>query len=404
MSALEESPEPLPPPDNFPQFPDRPGNRKSGPGLGLRPRHPNTPHKHSPLQNLLNPIKNLFSFGRHRAGKPHFPANNRRHYGLGQPYSLEDRRPEQETIPAPLPPPADFPDFHKNEFNEYEERKRRRRKRPKRPLIDDSYRQGHLNDPHEEQKPSYGGRPFGYAGSRFVDMLYSPSDKQEVLTTALSTQTLLDSEPTKESINTKVYQSDLEGGVFNPGSIESESGFVPVMPPDGNAPSLAFSIFDDNPEHEDHAVHSLMERSDTGVHLMDARLTDTGDRGHVVVNIPAPVLPYVPRSISRSLNVAQLSRNAVAEEDPWDEVIIKNAINHAEVDTPQYPDIHHRSSQNSADFHSFQTVEGADDGLNIRKVHDIRLSTEQLQSSGPLLLSVGSSLSYGGQDPGVRYS
>ena len=429
MPIEEETPEPLPPPDNFPQFPDNGpgnGNRKSGPGP--RPRHPNIPHRHSPLQNLLNPFKNLFSFGGHR-GRPQPPPSSRRQQssGLGHPYSFEERRPEPETVPAPLPPPADFPDFN-NEFSEYEERKRRRRKRPKRPLIDDSYRQGYQSDQpmsqdlyRQEQGPSYGrasrpklygSRPFGSgSGSRFADMLYSPSDKKEVLTTALTTQTLSESQPTEEMmpekkpVQKKVYQSDLEVGIFNPRSIESESGFRPVMPPDGNTPSLAFSIFDDNDDYEDYEVDTLMERSDTGMSMMQPMVTDTGDRGNVVVNIPAPVLPYVPRSISRSLNVAQPSGNAVTEKDPWNEVIMKNTghhRNHQGDKSPQYPDIQPRSkSHNSADFASFQTLDGADDGLSIRKVHDIRLSSEQLQSSGPLLLSVGSSLSYGGQDPGV---
>ena len=433
MRPLEETPELLPPPDNFPQFPDnRPGNRKSGPGP--RPRHPAMPHRHSPLQNLLNPFKSLFSFGGHRGGRPQPPPSTRRHQSgvpgqLGQPYSTEERRPEPESVPAPLPPPADFPDFH-NEFSEYEERKRRRRKRPKRPLFDDSYRQGYQSDQprspdvYGDQGPAYGrvsrpklygGRPFGSgSGSRFADMLYSPSDKKEVLTTALTTQILPETQSTEEAkpeekrpVQKKVYQSDLEVGTFNPGSIESESGFRPVMPPDGKAPSLAFSIFDDNDDYDDYEVDTLMERSDTGMTMMDPMVTDNGDRGNVVVNIPAPVLPYVPRSISRSLDVAQPPRNVVTEKDPWTEVIMKNTGHHRNHEDderdPQYADVQPRSSHNSADFSSFQTLEGADDGLNIRKVHDIRLSSEQLQSSGPLLLSVGSSLSYGGQEPGVRH-
>ena len=70
----------------------------------------------------------------------------------------------------------------------------------------------------------------------------------------------------------------------------------------------------------------------------------------------------------------------------------------------EYPDTKSRTGQNSADFHSFQTVAGADDGLRIRKVHDIHLSSGQLMSDGPLLLSVGSSLSYGGEDQGVSFT
>ena len=52
------------------------------------------------------------------------------------------------------------------------------------------------------------------------------------------------------------------------------------------------------------------------------------------------------------------------------------------------------SEENSADFHSFESV-AYQDNLNIRKIHDIQLNPDQLNSDGPLLLSVGSSMSYG---------
>merc|ERR1712126_232371 len=57
------------------------------------------------------------------------------------------------------------------------------------------------------------------------------------------------------------------------------------------------------------------------------------------------------------------------------------------------------SGENSADFSSFETISGQEDGLNIRRVHDIHLVPEQLESDSPLLLSVGSSMHYGPQEP-----
>ena len=383
--APADRPASLPPPDNFPAFPESGNHRKSG-----HRHHSPHPARPSPLQNLLNPFRNLFSLGGNRPRPP--PPSNRRHFG--HPYGDDtDRRPAQESVPAPLPPPVGFPDFHNNEqpkvqedFKyEYEqdERKRRRRKRPRRPLYDDSYRQEYQQE----------ARVPGYRRDQLLDLDYSPSDTQETLTTALTTL---------PASTATTRQQEL--GVFNPGSIESESGFVPVMPANGNTPSLAFSIYDDGDYDAvgAGAGDTLMQRSDSSHGLLaDSLDTDAGDRGHVAVNIPAPVLPYVPRAIQRSLDVETPQRNEVVGQDPWDAVIVKNTGHH--VDTAQYPDVYPRSSQNSADFHSFETVAGADDGLNIRKVHDIRLSSQQLESDGPLLLSVGSSLSYGAnRDPGVR--
>merc|ERR550525_1236378 len=125
-----------------------------------------------------------------------------------------------------------------------------------------------------------------------------------------------------------------------------------------------------------------MDRSDYGYADVDlGEMGEMGDRGNVVVDIPAQVLPYMPRAIQRSLYV-EAAQNKLGGRD-------QNKQQSAE------------PGNNSADFHSFETVAGGRDGLNIRKIHDIRLTSEQLQSDGPLLLSVGSSLSYGAnQRPG----
>ena len=409
---------------------NKPSHRKP---IGLRPHLPQS--RPSPLQSLLNPFRNIFSFGGNR-GPPH-PPSNRRHFG----HDPRGGRPEptKETVPAPLPPPVGFPDFNEEEVydeieqigNRYDnDRNRQRRKRPRRPLIDDSYKQEYQSDRAtfqdliKNRKQNYIDPGTGVYTSkgrtplfrkrpsledRYFDMDYSPSDKQETMTTALSTtqsQTIPSSSTSAEPLTTKKYsqkQSNLEVGVFNPGSIESESGFVPVLPSTGNAPSLAFSIFDGSEYDYNDDNDKLMERSDTGYTILEDDITDTGDRGNVVVNIPAPVLPYVPRSISRSLNTAPSLVNRVVETktDPWEEAIMRNTGHHIEAQSDLvYPSS--SGGQNSADFNSFQTVDGADDGLKIRKVHDIHLSSKQLESDGPLLLSVGSSLSYGAnKDPGV---
>ena len=155
------------------------------------------------------------------------------------------------------------------------------------------------------------------------------------------------------------------------------------MPADGNAPGLAFSIFDEESGEEYEDRPPMIDRSDYGYADVDtAAMGEVGDRGNVVVDIPAQVLPYMPRAIQRSLYVEAAQNKLAGRED------IKQQSAEA--------------GDNSADFHSFQTVAGGRDGLNIRKIHDIRLTSEQLQSDGPLLLSVGSSLSYGAnKGPGV---
>ena len=139
---------------------------------------------------------------------------------------------------------------------------------------------------------------------------------------------------------------------------------------------MAFSIFDEESGEEYEDSYPMMDRSDYGYADVDlSEMGEMGDRGNVVVDIPAQVLPYMPRAIQRSLYV-EAAQNKL----------------------PGRGEAKRQSSEpgnNSADFHSFETVAGARDGLNIRKIHDIRLSSEQLQSDGPLLLSVGSSLSYG---------
>jgi len=153
----------------------------------------------------------------------------------------------------------------------------------------------------------------------------------------------------------------------------------------------------------------MMDRMDS-FHGID---TDPGDRGNVIVDIPAQVLPYVPKhhSIQRSLLVPKTttemtrplySRNSildtkdVTKKDPWEDLIKKNTgsgIKHTNTESqPEYK----TSNENSADFHSFENI-AYNDNLKIRKVHDIQLHPDQLHSDGPLLLSVGSSLSYGPQ-------
>ena len=112
------------------------------------------------------------------------------------------------TPPPPLPPPADFPEFHNEEeipeMNAYNQEansfdegaKRRRRKRPRRPLFDERVKQefqserGSTNQGYPSsgvymngrRQSLYKPRPYGYD---VYDMDYSPSDKQETLTTGL---------------------------------------------------------------------------------------------------------------------------------------------------------------------------------------------------------------------------
>ena len=48
--------------------------------------------------------------------------------------------------------------------------------------------------------------------NRYMDMDYSPSDKEEILTTALTTQ------PMKTTVRAKKPSSSLGVGIFNPGN------------------------------------------------------------------------------------------------------------------------------------------------------------------------------------------
>ena len=86
--------------------------------------------------------------------------------------------------------------------------------------------------------------------------------------------------------------------------------------------------------------------------------------------------------------------------DPWENLIKRNTGSNIQ----SIQDIDGATGvkttrQKSADFHSFQTVAGQKDNLNVRQVHDIQLAPDLLESDSPLLLSVGSSLSYGPQQP-----
>jgi len=418
---------------------------------------------------------------------PHQQNNVRRNYyedetdELRQPM-LDDNGDEADdisSVPAPLPPPEDFPDFHdpssfpnkKNNGHPYEylERNkieymgdggrrpdggRRRRKRPRRPLIDDSIKYQYEEETKPEYKPKdkilfrdllESKRPTGKKESSYMyrdyprqqdqeiymparrplfkkrpyrnygDLQYSPSESDETIEETRTTTPALVKVPAVAMKSSKKYEpSSLGIGVFNPGGIISESGFTPLLPSNGNAPSLAFSIFDDvstgsgsSSSGMEHGI--MMDRMDSfrGIE------TDPGDRGNVIVDIPAQVLPYVPKhhSIQRSLLVPKTttgtsrplySRNSIAEtkdvtkKDPWEDLIKKNTgsgIKHAHENTEQ---VYNTSPDNSADFHSFESI-AYNDNLKIRKVHDIQLNPDQLQSDGPLLLSVGSSLSYGPQ-------
>lgn len=512
-------PAPLPPPGNFPSFfntkhmkeeryekrPDK-RNYQAPP-----PVAPYAPPRQNPLQSLLNPFRNIFSLG---SKKPQIPPNHQKNNVRRNFYEEENEDKRQlyrddvgdmeddiSSVPAPLPPPADFPDFHdsqssfpksnqddyrkqydmdserqyENNFENVEEGGRRpaggrrqeggrrpeggrrseggrrpdggrrKRKRPKRPLIDDSIKyqyEEELNNymkpkdkilfrdlleskrpagnnpyrdyPREEERDVYmpSRRPlFEHRPYRSYDQQYSPSESDETIEKTRTTTPAQEKMPTTALKMSKKYEpSSLGIGVFNPGGIISESGFTPVLPTNGNAPSLAFSIFDDvtsGSGSNNYQTGGMMDRMDS-FHGID---TDPGDRGNVVVDIPAQVLPYVPKhySIQRSLLVPKTtkkptrplySRNSipdtkdVTKKDPWEDLIKKNTgsgIKHVLLETePEYK----TSEENSADFHSFENV-AYKDNLNIRKVHDIQLNPDQLLSDGPLLLSVGSSLSYG---------
>ena len=244
----------------------------------------------------------------------------------------------------------------------------------RRPAFDGGRRieEGRPQRPLFRKKPRRGYR----------DQMYSPSDQEDMVVDG-ELSTVLPSPATNLGL-----------GVFNPRAIVSESGFTPVMPNSGNAPSLAFSIFDESVGGTSGlgSGSSMMDRMDSFYGM-----ETTGDRGNVMVDIPGQdILPYTPRATSRSLRVGldkipSHSRTA----DPWENLIKRNTGSSIEArEVSEGP-----SEQTSADFHSFQTIAGQQDNLNVRQVHDIHLNQEQMESGSPLLLSVGSSLSYGPQQP-----
>jgi len=511
-------PAPLPPPGNFPSFFNTKNMKEERKKTEKRkysappPVAPVSPPRQNPLQTFLNPFKNIFSLGNRKPQNPpaHQQNNNRRNY-------YEDNKDEKRqhqrnknaesvddvsSVPAPLPPPIDFPEFYdskssfpsgkrikqedqrqesdmnsgqpynfetnQQERNMMEHRGeggrrpdglrrpdggRRRRKRPRRPLIDDSIKYQYEEDINNEYKPKdkilfkdllefkkptrsqenqYQYRDYPkqqepdiYMPSRrplfekrpyrnYGDQQYSPSESDETIEETKTSKPKLIKLPVSSLKSSKKYEpSSLGIGVFNPGGIVSESGFTPLLPTNGNAPSLAFSIFDDMTTGTGSSMSisgfehgGMMDRMDS-FHGID---TDQGDRGNVVVDIPAQVLPY-HHSIQRSLLIPKTtsvparpfySRNSIMDietaddKDPWEDLIKKNTgsgIKHTNTKTkPEYK----TSMENSADFHSFENI-AYNDNLKIRKVHDIQLHPDQLQSEGPLLLSVGSSLSYGPQ-------
>ena len=224
----------------------------------------------------------------------------------------------------------------------------------------------------------------------FRDQLYSPSENEDTIL-----------EEDEGPLVSYAPASNLGLGVFNPKGIVSESGFTPVMPISGNAPSLAFSIFDD-----DYGDVAGVQSGNTMMDRMDSfyGMETTGDRGNVVVDIPGrDILPYVAsQPVERSLQVgATLPGGQKTEStDPWENLIKRNTGSNIQ----SMQDIDGAKAvkttrQKSADFHSFQTVAGQKDNLNVRQVHDIQLAPDLLESDSPLLLSVGSSLSYGPQQP-----
>ena len=394
-------PAPLPPPGNFPTFYNNGAKREKEEVVRRtdKDRKPMRSHPtpYTPLQSLLNPLRNIFGGGGGRRREDMVPS----------------RRREPQDIPAPLAPPQDFPDFEDSPtINELTSGRRRRRKRPRRPLVDKSpkYR-GSVSDLEDQQayreflqrRPGFleggrrkeDGRPrrplFRKKPRRgYRDQLYSPSENED---------TVMEEED--GPLVSYAPASNLGLGVFNPKAIVSESGFTPVMPSSGNAPSLAFSIFDD-----DYGDVAGVQSGNTMMNRMDSfyGMETTGDRGNVVVDIPGrDILPYVPsQPVERSLQVQGQARPGGSETntDPWENLIKRNTGSSIE----SMQDIKETATlkttrQRSADFHSFRTVAGQKDNLNVRQVHDIQLGPDLLESNSPLLLSVGSSLSYGPQQP-----
>ena len=401
----ESQPAPLPPPGNFPAFYNKGAKREKEEMVrrtekDRKPmRNQPMPTPYTPLQSLLNPLRNIFGGG----------GGRRREDML----SSRRREPPQE-IPAPLAPPQDFPDFEDTphtSINELSGGRRRRRKRPRRPLVDKSpkYR-GTISDLEDQQpyrdfqqrRPGFleGGRrkedgrlrrPLFRKKPRrgYRDQLYSPSENED---------TVMEEED--GPLVSYAPATNLGLGVFNPKAIVSESGFTPVMPISGNAPSLAFSIFDD-----DYGDVAGVQSGNTMMDRMDSfyGMETTGDRGNVIVDIPGrDILPYVAsQPVERSLQVGETRPGGQkTNTDPWENLIKRNTGSSIESmqDTRETATLK-TTRQKSADFHSFRTVAGQKDNLNVRQVHDIQLGPDLLESDSPLLLSVGSSLSYGPQQP-----
>ena len=208
----------LHPKDNFPSLFKKP-ERKQHSAPPLLPPPQRRPQ--GPLQSLLNPFRNIFSLGGNRHHQP--PPNLRRHYSNSRPYSLD----EVSAVPEPLPPPEGFPQFKyssEDGSEDYEtDKRRRRRKHPRRPLFDGENKKKNSfqdlmaakNFAQSERRPTLFRR--GPQRQRYLpDMDYSPSDKEETLTTALTTA--LTTQPIRTTVRAKpTKQSSLEIGVFNPG-------------------------------------------------------------------------------------------------------------------------------------------------------------------------------------------
>merc|ERR1712037_1051224 len=217
----------------------------------------------------------------------------------------------------------------------------------------------------------------------YRDQLYSPSENED---------TVMEEED--GPLVSYAPASNLGLGVFNPKAIVSESGFTPVMPSPGNAPSLAFSIFDD-----DYGDVAGVQSGDTMMNRMDSfyGMETTGDRGNVIVDIPGrDILPYVAsQPVERSLQVSQTRPGGQkTNTDPWENLIKRNTGSSIESmqDTRETATVK-TTRQKSADFHSFRTVAGQKDNLNVRQVHDIQLGPDLLESDSGLgspVVAVGS--------------
>jgi hypothetical protein len=333
-------------------------------------RKASLPRPYTPLQSLLSPLRSMFGGGSRREERPVV-------------------RRQEEARPAPLPPPNHFPKFESapggNDVSSGSPRRRRRKKRPRRPLAE----LGSRPEEEEELFPWGGrrreeGRPrrplYRKPARRYRDQLYSPSETEDTVVEAVEAPAV-----------TYVPATNLGLGVFNPRAIISESGFLPVVPSQGNTPSLAFSIFD--PDSDGQGGQGIMDRMDT----FTGPTGTTGDRGTVLVDIPGrDILPYVARRpVERRLQLAM--EQGRLPGDPWQELIQRNTG--SGLMAMESREEAAGAGQSSADFHSFQTVAGQEDGLKVRRVHDVRLGPGQADSDSPLLLSVGSSLTYGPPQP-----